>query len=109
MPAPPHSPYLFSALQPCLACPSQHSVLTSVPAGFPPTLSTSPSTTLCSHNYPDSISVVGRTAYVQTGVIGECNRDGNRQSRLLRCTSSAFEVFTMDHDTGNLRLDMQAG
>jgi 3',5'-cyclic AMP phosphodiesterase CpdA len=31
-----------------------------------------------SQNYPDSISVVGKCAFVQTGVIGECNRDGNR-------------------------------
>lgn len=31
-----------------------------------------------SQNYADSISVVGGCAFVQTGVIGECNRDGNR-------------------------------
>lgn len=31
-----------------------------------------------SQNYLDSISVVGRCAFVQTGVIGECHRDGNR-------------------------------
>ena len=31
-----------------------------------------------SQNYADSISVVGKCAFVQTGVIGECNRDGNR-------------------------------
>jgi hypothetical protein len=31
-----------------------------------------------SQNYPDSISVVNQCAFVQTGVIGECNRDGNR-------------------------------
>jgi hypothetical protein len=31
-----------------------------------------------SQNYADSISVVGSCAFVQTGVIGECNRDGNR-------------------------------
>lgn len=37
-----------------------------------------------SHNYPDSISVVGRCAFVQTGVIGNCNRDGYRQSRLIK-------------------------
>jgi hypothetical protein len=36
-----------------------------------------------SHNYADSISVVGRCAFVQTGVIGLCNRDGFRHSRLL--------------------------
>ena len=37
-----------------------------------------------SHNYADSISVVGRCAFVQVGVIGDCNRDGLRHSRLLR-------------------------
>ena len=37
-----------------------------------------------SHNYADSISVVGGTAFVLTGVIGECNRDGFRHSRLLK-------------------------
>lgn len=31
-----------------------------------------------SQNYADSISVVGSCAFVQTGVIGECNRDGSR-------------------------------
>lgn len=46
-----------------------------------------------SHNYVDSISVVGGCAFVQTGVIGACNRDGNRQSRLLRGA----------HSTGFLR------
>ncbi len=37
-----------------------------------------------SHNYADSISVVGMCAFVQVGVIGDCNRDGHRQSRLLQ-------------------------
>jgi hypothetical protein len=37
-----------------------------------------------SHNYVRSISVSGTCAFVQTGVIGECNRDGFRHSRLLR-------------------------
>ena len=31
-----------------------------------------------SHEYIDSISVVGNTAFVQCGVIGPCHRDGNR-------------------------------
>jgi hypothetical protein len=35
----------------------------------------------CLQNYYDSISVVGSCAFVQTGVIGECNRDGNRCAR----------------------------
>lgn len=37
-----------------------------------------------SHNYADSISVVGGCAFVQVGVIGDCNRDGHRHSRLLK-------------------------
>lgn len=31
-----------------------------------------------SQSYADSISVVGSCAFVQTGVIGDCNRDGKR-------------------------------
>uniref|UniRef100_A0A061QWZ0 Calcineurin-like phosphoesterase n=1 Tax=Tetraselmis sp. GSL018 TaxID=582737 RepID=A0A061QWZ0_9CHLO len=59
-----------------------------------------------SHNYADSISVVGRTAFVQTGVIGECNRDGLRQSRILKVAPGGYEVYTIDHDTADLRLDL---
>lgn len=59
-------------------------------------------------NYPDSITTVGRCAFVQTGVIGECNRDGFRQSRLLRVTQSGYEVCTVDHGNGGrVRLDLK--
>ncbi len=37
-----------------------------------------------SHNYADSIAVAGGCAFVQTGVISDCNRDGFRHSRLLK-------------------------
>lgn len=37
-----------------------------------------------SHNYARSISVAGSCAFVQTGVIGDCNRDGFRHSRVLK-------------------------
>lgn len=61
-----------------------------------------------SQNYADSISVVGSCAFVQTGVIGECNRDGNRQSRLLRFDDDGYQLYTVDHgDAGRLRLDLQ--
>ncbi|MEW5302229.1 MAG: hypothetical protein WDW36_005031 [Sanguina aurantia] len=60
-----------------------------------------------SHNYLDSITVVGTTAFVQTGVIGDCNRDGQRQSRLLRGGKEGFQLYTMDHGSGNLRLDLE--
>ncbi len=53
-----------------------------------------------SHNYPDSITVVGGCAFVQTGVIGDCNRDGHRQSRLLRGTSTSVDRLTR-RDTGH--------
>lgn len=60
-----------------------------------------------SHNYPDSISVVGSAAFVQTGVIGTCNRDGMRQSRILRTDAAGYEIYTVDHEDGALRLDMK--
>ncbi|KAG1676127.1 hypothetical protein FOA52_004967 [Chlamydomonas sp. UWO 241] len=62
-----------------------------------------------SHNYPDSISVVGGTAFIQTGVIGECNRDGQRHSRFLSVTKDGYEVHTVDHDTGEMRPDLESG
>ncbi len=49
-----------------------------------------------SHNYADSISVVGRCAFVQTGVIGECNRDGFRHSRVLKGANClSFSPFSL--------------
>ena len=112
-----------------------------------------------SHNYADSISVVGRCAFVQVGVIGDCNRDGLRHSRLLRgrqgmpsmqrqppsspagllgqdrdsrlqspglhaaCSRhppmrraraaagdrDGYQLFTVDHEDGSLRLDLAHG
>ncbi|KAL6762491.1 Metallo-dependent phosphatase-like protein [Haematococcus lacustris] len=59
-----------------------------------------------SHNYKDSISVVGSTAFVQTGVIGTCNRDGHRHSRLLTGNTSGWRLSTLDHDSGKLRADL---
>ena len=55
-----------------------------------------------------SVTAVGRCAFVQVGVIGECNRDGFRQSRLLRVTAGGYQVLTVDHgDNGRTRLDLQ--
>lgn len=64
-----------------------------------------------SHNYPTSISHAegSHCAFVQTGVIGKCNRDGERQSRVLKMTADGFEVHTLDHATGELRIDLQVG
>ena len=61
-----------------------------------------------SQSYPDSISVVGGSAFVLTGVIGDrFSRDGHRHSRMLRGNSEGFELLTMDHDTGETRLDLK--
>lgn len=61
------------------------------------------------HNkHAHSITAVNRCAFVQTGVIGECNRDGFRQSRLLRVSEEGYEVHTVNHlDGGRLRLDLK--
>jgi hypothetical protein len=59
-----------------------------------------------SHNYADSISVVSGCAFVQVGVIGDCNRDGHRHSRILKGDGSGYELFTLDHEDGSLRLDL---
>lgn len=61
-----------------------------------------------SQSYPDSISIVGGSAFVLTGVIGDrFSRDGHRHSRILNGTDEGFELYTMDHDTGTTRLDLK--
>lgn len=61
-----------------------------------------------SQQYPDSISVVGNCAFVQTGVAGDCHRDGYRQSRLLKLSQGGYELYTVDHtDGGRTRLDLK--
>jgi len=60
-----------------------------------------------SHNYNDSIVGQGATAFVQTGVIGECNRDGLRQSRVLQMDHQGYRILTVDHhDDGATRVDL---
>lgn len=59
-----------------------------------------------SHNYASSISVVGGCAFAQVGVIGpRSTRDGLRQSRVLDGDAGGFELLSLDHETGRLRLD----
>jgi len=61
-----------------------------------------------SHNYQDSVALAGSCACVQVGVIGDCNRDGHRHSRLLRLLEDRFEVYTVDHgEGGSMRLDVR--
>jgi hypothetical protein len=61
-----------------------------------------------SQSYPDSISIVGGSAFVLTGVIGDrFSRDGHRHSRVLQGNTEGFELLTMDHDTGTTRLDLK--
>ena len=60
-----------------------------------------------SHDYRDSISVLGECAFVQVGVIGAgSTRDERRHSRLLRAGADGYRLFTLDHSTGALRLDL---
>lgn len=57
---------------------------------------------------PILCSIVGGTAFVLTGVIGDSSsRDGHRQSRILSGTDEGFELFTVDHDDASLRLDLR--
>lgn len=61
-----------------------------------------------SQSYPDSVSRVGGTAFVLTGVIGDhSSRDGLHHSRLLTGDAQGFEVYTIDHDSGERRLDLR--
>ena len=52
-----------------------------------------------SHNYADSISVVGRTAFACTGVMGDCNRDGFRQTRVLRGAQVSSKICNVNSHT----------
>ena len=59
-----------------------------------------------SHNYASSVSVVNGCAFAQVGVIGpRSTRDGLRQSRVLDGDAEGFQLLSLDHDTGRLRLD----
>ncbi|EIE19713.1 Metallo-dependent phosphatase [Coccomyxa subellipsoidea C-169] len=60
-----------------------------------------------SHNYMRSISVANNCAFVQTGVIGDCNRDGYRHSRVIKGSKEGYRLYTFDHNTGDLRLDLK--
>lgn len=64
-----------------------------------------------SHNYATSLSVVGRTTFVQVGVIGPgSSRDGLRQSRFVTGDASGFRLWSVDHGAGGaLRLDLERG
>jgi hypothetical protein len=56
-------------------------------------------------DYPDSIAMLGNCACVHTGVIGPVSRDGTRQSRLLEHNATGWRLSTVDHRSGNVRLD----
>jgi len=64
-----------------------------------------------SHDYEDSITFPGGNnrgscIFAQTGVMASrSTRDGKRCSRLLRGNSEGFEVRTVNHITGEERLD----
>jgi hypothetical protein len=58
-------------------------------------------------HYPDSVTQVGDCTFVHTGVIGSVSRDGRRHSRLVRHDSGGFELWTLDHATGELEADVR--
>lgn len=63
-----------------------------------------------SQNFPDSVNIVGSTAFILTNVIGnDSARNDDRQSRVLQGDEHGFQVYTVDHDTGNMRLDLKGG
>ena len=52
--------------------------------------------------------MAGSCACIQVGVVGDCNRDGHRHSRMLKLFEDRFEVYTIDHrENGKLRLDVR--
>lgn len=63
-----------------------------------------------SHDYLESITTRRqRLAFVQVGVIGEkSQRDGRRQTRLVRGDARGLRIYTVDHHLGGKeRLDME--
>ncbi|KAJ8606424.1 hypothetical protein CTAYLR_010003 [Chrysophaeum taylorii] len=64
-----------------------------------------------SHDYEDSITFPGGNGrgscvFAQTGVMRtKSSRDGRRHSRLIRGNDRGFEICTINHKTGELRLD----
>jgi hypothetical protein len=65
-----------------------------------------------SHDFEDSISVVGSCVFVQAGVVGPSStRDGKRQTRIVQGNGRKMQIYTVNHhvrdDDGRaaLRLD----
>eukprot|EP00899_Mesostigma_viride_P000804 jgi/Mesvir1/10724/Mv13801-RA.2 len=88
---------------------------TSNPAQFPAIAAANPQIKLwmsghfhLSHDYPNSVCTVGNCTYAQVNVMGKCNRDNKRQSRLIKGDSLGFRVYTVSHHEGGvLRLDYE--
>eukprot|EP00850_Spirogloea_muscicola_P003383 SM000013S26552 [mRNA] locus=s13:997826:1000332:+ [translate_table: standard] len=59
-----------------------------------------------SHDYEHSVNKVGACHFVQVGVMGDCHRDGLRQSRIVRGDAYGFQIFTLDHGSGYIRQDL---
>ena len=59
-----------------------------------------------SHDYEGSISLLNNCLFVQTGVMGACNRDGRRHSRLLVASPRGYHLLTFDHTAGEARVDV---
>lgn len=55
------------------------------------------------HDHPHSLRTDGNIAYALVGVHNECNRDGQRHSRVLDIKNGTLAVHTLDHETRTLR------
>lgn len=58
-----------------------------------------------SHDYEGSVTRRGNCLFVQTGVMGDCHRDGRRHSRVVKGDGEGYQLYTLDHGSGTLRLD----
>eukprot|EP00850_Spirogloea_muscicola_P016846 SM000140S00595 [mRNA] locus=s140:147996:150943:+ [translate_table: standard] len=59
-----------------------------------------------SHDYEHSVNKVGACHFVQVSVMGDCHRDGLRQSRIVRGDAHGFQIYTLDHGSGYVRQDL---
>lgn len=57
------------------------------------------------HDYDDTISQVGHCTFVHGGVIGNHSRDGRRHTRFLTFDAAGFDLHTVNHLDGQIRLD----
>ena len=59
-----------------------------------------------SHDYDAAVTHVGGVLHVSCGVMTVCARDDVHHTRILDADGSAATVYTFDHDTGELSVDL---